>query len=102
PALKEWFGMPVPEEYSKRLPAEDLMCWTDKAKKELEPEKLYQVIGKVGMGRVWEFDRELKRLGREEQPAKWRKEWLALLGNIEPVVNSKLIEGKAEDFTGGK
>src|SRR5262245_315368 len=31
PALKEWFGMPIPEEYSKRRPAEDLMCWTEEA-----------------------------------------------------------------------
>src|SRR5437764_1110366 len=44
PALRDWFGMPIPEEYSKRLPAEDLMCWTDKVKEELKPKKLHEVL----------------------------------------------------------
>ena len=45
PALKDWFGMPIPEEYSKRRPAEELLCWTEEAKKELKPKKLHEVLG---------------------------------------------------------
>ena len=53
PALKEWFGMPVPEEYSKRRPAEDLMCWTEEARKELKPKKLHEVLGELAATATW-------------------------------------------------
>ena len=47
PALKEWFGMPIPEEYSKNRPGSDLRCWTDEAVKELKPKKLHEVVGEL-------------------------------------------------------
>jgi cephalosporin-C deacetylase-like acetyl esterase len=102
PLLKEWFGMPIPEEYSKRRPAEDLMCWTDKAKRDLKPQKLGEAIKKASFG----YDNELIERWNAQNPpalqAMLRVEWEKLLGNIEPATNPKLIEGKSEAVAGGE
>ena len=102
PALWKWFGMPVPQEYSKRLPAEDLLCWTNAAKAELKPKKLHEVLGEM-------FDEldtaTVKRFGAMTRADKveWlRTEWARRLGNVEPPANPELIEGKTEDVPDGR
>ncbi len=86
PALKEWFGIPIPTEYSKPLPSSDLKCWTDDARKELKPKTLAEVLaGRRG------------RAERREPPVDWTK----LLGDTEPV-KPEVLEGKAEQVAGGK
>lgn len=96
PALKDWFGMPTPEEYSKPRPGADLKCWTDEARAELKPKKLHEVAGALARERAkkWEYDNEKFN----EELAAWAK----LLGDIEPAKNPKVIEGKADDLPGGK
>jgi cephalosporin-C deacetylase-like acetyl esterase len=102
PLLREWFGMPIPEEYSKRRPAEDLMCWTEEAKKELKPKKLQEVAGGVAGKRMRVADDFLDGLPPTMRIALLRKELAAVLGNIEPAANPKVTIGKAEDVPGGK
>lgn len=87
PALKDWFGMPIPEEYSKRRPSEDLMCWTDEAREKLKPKKLHEVL------RVLQ---EAKPTGLELDA------WREMLGNKEPAKEPKLSGGRGEDIDGGK
>lgn len=101
PALKQWFGMPVPEEYSKRLPTEELMCWTDKAKKELEPKKLHEVLAAMHRERMVALLQSYAELQPAERAARFGKHWAKLLGNIDPVANPKVTEGKAEEVPGG-
>jgi cephalosporin-C deacetylase-like acetyl esterase len=98
PALKDWFGMPIPEEYSKRRPSEDLMCWTEEAKKELKPKKLHEVVGRE----KWIAALALVPWGEEKSRVWAQKTWAKLLGGIEPPANPKATEGKAEDVPGGK
>ena len=71
PALKDWFGMPIPEEYSKRRPAEDLLCWTEEATKELKPKKLHEVVREIAGERALA---ELEQHGRRQKPRSgcWR------------------------------
>src|SRR5262245_41041018 len=102
PALKDWFGMPVPTEYSKRRPAEDLMCWTDKARKDLKPQPLGKVLDGVTFDTLGASLMLHDTLKPEEQLALRRKEWAKVLGNIEPVADPKLIEGKSEELAGVK
>src|SRR5262245_37563177 len=52
PALKVWFDMPIPEEYSKRRPSEELVCWTDEATAKLKPKKLHEVLGSLADERI--------------------------------------------------
>lgn len=101
PALKDWFGMPIPEEYSKRLPSEDLMCWTDEARKELQPKKLHEVVGALNGQRTAALSAQLSRMAPAEKFDSLRREWAKLLGNIEPVANPKVNESPAEQLPTG-
>ncbi len=85
PALKDWFGIPIPEEYSKPLPSSELRCWTDAARKELKPKTLAEVLA----GRA-----ERRELPNAEY-------WKAWLGDTAPV-EVKVVEGNAEQVPGGK
>jgi cephalosporin-C deacetylase-like acetyl esterase len=102
PALKDWFGMPVPTEYSKRRPAEELLCWTDKAKKDLKPKSIGEVLKTETIETLFASLKLYDSLKPEEQLGLRRKEWTQVLGNIEAVANPKLIEGKSEEIAGGK
>jgi dienelactone hydrolase len=105
PALKDWFGMPIPEEYSKRRSAEELMCWTEEAKKELRPKKLHEVCKDLMLERAAAsfkvLDSVLESGGRSKAWLEMREQWKEWLGDIEPPANPKLIEGKKEDVPGG-
>lgn len=84
PALKDWFGIPIPEEYSKPLPASDLKCWTDKVRKELKPKALAEVLA-----------------GQTDPPPEdQQKAWATRLWNTGPV-GWKVLEGHAEAVPGG-
>lgn len=102
PALKAWFGMPVPEEYSKRRMSAELVCWTEAAKAKLKPKTLHEVVA-VALETQLQAAREWMN-GRkpEELQTKARERWRKLLGNIDPPAHAKLIERTAEDVPGGK
>ena len=102
PALKEWFGMPIPEEYSKRRTRDELTYWTDEARKELEPKKLDEVIEVIARHRVSVAAEERARLRDNQDRPVYRDEWARLLGNVDPAEKPKLTEGKGEDVPGGK
>lgn len=103
PALKEWFGMPVPEEYSKRLPAEALLCWTDKAKRvEFFRLSASEAARNIRNQRSLAFAQPLMALKKEEALAMRRTAWALLLGDIEPVKNPRVIVGKGQEIPGGQ
>ncbi|WP_020475584.1 alpha/beta hydrolase [Zavarzinella formosa] len=96
PQLEKWFGLPVPTEYSKRLPSEELLCWTETAKKELEPKSLGAVLGKLADERG-----EIVRASTETGSLKsLRAAWSKILGDITPVT-PKLIADKSVMIPGG-
>jgi len=101
PALKEWFGMPIPEEYSKRLPANELLCWTEKMHKELKPKKLHELLPKYASDLRTERNKALLKMNNAERLDWQRKEWAKILGNIEPFGKPNVTEGKTEEVTGG-
>ncbi len=101
PALKEWFDMPIPEEYSRRRTSEELKCWTDEAVRELKPKKLHEVINELADARI--FKVQLKKINfRPPIKMAWYQNlWAQLFGDIEPFANPKLIEGKREEVPNG-
>jgi hypothetical protein len=101
PALKQWFDMPIPEEYSQRRKTDELMCWTDAATKVLKPKKLHEVLGALANAQS-EAVTKAPPWPAESRRAATRKNWAKLLGDTEPVTNPTLIEGKTEDVPGGK
>lgn len=84
PALKDWFGIPIPTEYSKPLPSSDLKCWTDEARKELKPKTIAELLARRP-------GTQLERWSESPQ----------VFADIEPV-NPKVQEGQAEPLPGGK
>ncbi len=88
PALKDWFGIPIPTEYSKPLPSSELKCWTDDARKELKPKSLPEVL--AWRAEAWQADL------RKPPVIEWWR-----VGNSEPV-KPEVLEGKAEQVIGGK
>ncbi|HJZ59953.1 MAG TPA: hypothetical protein VKE74_33735 [Gemmataceae bacterium] len=101
PALKTWFDMPIPEEYSKRRTSEELTCWTDAAKAELKPKMLHKVVDEMCVQRLAASSKRLEIMDPKEWNAGLRKEWAKLLGNIEPGPLPNPMEGKAEEVPGG-
>jgi cephalosporin-C deacetylase-like acetyl esterase len=101
PALKDWFGMPIPEEYSKRRPADELMCWTEEARKELQPKKLHEVCKRLVEDRGSESLKCTDMTPAQKVLEEFHDHWRECLGNIDPPANPKLIEGKKEDVPGG-
>ncbi len=100
PALKDWFGMAVPEEYSKRLPSSDLMCWTEEARKQLQPKKLHEVVAalaepaRTAALAIPPQEANTIRVQRQQT-------WAKLLGNIEPIAKPKVTDGKTDEVPGG-
>jgi hypothetical protein len=88
PALKRWFGMPEPsEEYQKHRPGEELLCWTDEARKKHHPRFLWEVAAELGQERVERARKRLATLldeGENAAPAWARQQWARLLGHVEP------------------
>jgi hypothetical protein len=89
PALKEWFGIPMPEEYSKNRPAADLRCWTEEARKELQPKSLAEVVATLAAER------------KLAAASEGRNEWAARLGNIEAILKPTVTELRTEEVPGG-
>ena len=102
PALKEWFGMPIPEEYSKRRPAEDLMCWTEEATEGTEAEEAARAAPRIaGEASTVAGAKQLAAKPNGRRMRCGTEEWAKLLGNVEPSANPKVIEGKTEEVPGG-
>ena len=100
PTLKRWFDMPIPEEYSKRRPAADLLCLTPEAAKDLAPKPLHELAAEVGEDRAAETRKRLAGLDPEARRRELRKGWAMLLGDIEPKGDPKVVERRKEAANG--
>ncbi|MSR30362.1 MAG: hypothetical protein EXR99_02540 [Gemmataceae bacterium] len=72
-ALERWFGIVVKpgEEYSRRLPAKSLHCWTPQALKEIAPGHPLEALKKLADQRI-----EAAKIAMNSQPAPERKKWV--------------------------
>jgi cephalosporin-C deacetylase-like acetyl esterase len=101
PALKDWFGMPIPEEYSKRRPAEELICWTDEARTQLNSKPLNNIVGKLAEDRHTDLMVNVAINIGPPMRWWWQMYWDKTLVEVKPVAQSKVAEGKAEEVPGG-
>ena len=93
PAFKDWFGLAIPTEYSKRLPSEDLMCWTPDMREKLKPRRLHEVAGSIAT--PW-------KEGPAPSLEAVRKIWTPLLGDIEPAKAPKTSHATSQRIDGGE
>ena len=90
PILERWFGMPIPEEYSKRRAADELLCLTPAAIREFRPRPLHELAAEAGARRASEARRRLAGLSPEERRQRLRRDWGRLMGDVEPVADPKV------------
>ena len=95
PALKDWFDMPIPAEYSKRRPAADLVCWTDEAKKKWKPMKLHEALAALSEERLGAEKAARDKLAPAEARKSAQQLWAKRLGDVEPVEKPKVTKGSA-------
>ena len=82
--------MPVPEEYSKRRAADELLCLTPDAVREFRPRPLHELAAEAGARRASEARRRLAVLSPEERRRRLRGDWARLLGDVEPEADPKV------------
>ena len=97
-AFKRYFDINVTpdDEYSRRLEPEDLRSMSDRARRDLKPRKLFEIVTDMG--------RELVRTRRKRSAglptAKRRKQlqtdWKQLLGDIHPGQQARVHSRKSE------
>lgn len=93
-ALRRWFAIDViPEkEYSNRLPAEKLRCWTPEAIRDLQPRRLTDLLQELASERTAKARQRRAGMSSVEQQRLLQQEWKHLLGNIEAA---KKIESRS-------
>jgi len=102
PYLAKWFDLPPPAEYGKRLPSEQLTCWTDPADVgRLQPLQWNLVLHGIGLEQTAAVRRRLDAVRPAERPTVLRKEWAARLGDVDPRPDPAVFEGRAEPVPGG-
>jgi len=83
PAFKKWFDIPNPRnEYSKRRPIEDLLCFTPEIAKEHHP--THELAAKLGAERTATARKLLEPQMPEDRRKQVRRDWAKLLGNVAP------------------
>ncbi len=90
PLLQRWFDIPIPQEYSKRRTADELLCLTPEAVQAFHPRPLYELAAEIEARRHAAARRRRADLDPEEQRRQLRQEWARLLGDVEPKVEPKV------------
>lgn len=91
PQFQKWFDIPNPgKEYSNRRPVGDLLCLTPEIAKENRP--AHELAAKVSAERLALAREALGKLKPDERRKQLRRDWAALLGDVEPG-KSTLIGG---------
>jgi hypothetical protein len=101
PLFDRWFGIKVGEsdEYSAPRKRDELICLTDKARRELKPKSLNELMGKVGAERIEKARKKLAGKSPAERRQVLRDEWTALLGPVSsgkpPIVKAQSTDEQA-------
>jgi dienelactone hydrolase len=87
PLFERWFGIKVSDqdEYSSPRKTEELVCLTVKARKELQPKSLTELMSAVGSARIARARLRLAGKAPAERRKLLREDWGRLLGPVTPV-----------------
>ena len=87
PLFERWFGIQVAEsdEYSSPRKPEELICLTEKARSELRPKSLTEVMSAIGLERIEAARRRLAGKSAAERRQLLRDDWSRLLGPVTPA-----------------
>ncbi len=84
-ALKRWFNVAggAPDEYQRRLPADDLICLREESARELKPQKLHVLASQLGHERALRSRAEFDRLAMETRLNRLQSKWESVLGPVQ-------------------
>jgi cephalosporin-C deacetylase-like acetyl esterase len=87
PLFERWFGISVQEadEYSAQRRRDELLCWNEETRRELQPKSFNDLLRDLGKERLEKARRRLAEKSSAERRQQLRKDWLDLLGPIDPV-----------------
>jgi dienelactone hydrolase len=101
PALKEWFGIPVPEkDVFPHRASEELLCLTTDAARTLKPKPLHTLCEALAGERAAQARKEREALPAAERRAKLREEWARLLGDVKPKGESAVKQSETGKLDG--
>jgi dienelactone hydrolase len=85
--FQRWFGIKVAEsdEYSSPRKPEELICLTAKARTELRPKSLTEVMSEIGRQRIEAARQRLAGKSAEQRCQLLREDWARLLGPVAPA-----------------
>jgi dienelactone hydrolase len=89
PALKEWFGIPLPREKQERRPTADLLCLNKG--EQLPP--MHRLATAIAEERIAAARKRRSDLGQAEFRRELRREWARILGDVEPARITRHREG---------
>jgi dienelactone hydrolase len=99
PLFERWFDIKVMEkdEYSAPRKAAELICLTDKAREELKPKSLNELMSAVGQNRIDAARKRLAGKSPAERRHLLRDEWSKLLGPVKPAGAPVVITQATEE-----
>ena len=102
-AFAQWFDIQVsPEkEYSQRLEPEQLRSMTPEARKKLQPQKLFNAVDKLAEKQIVNAQKKLGSQPYAQRLSVLRGDWRAVLGDIDPKPNSKVLSRQKEPLCDG-
>lgn len=102
-AFQRWFDIDVTQEdeYSQRVESENLRSMTDEARRELKPRKLFEIVTDLGREKVSAARERLANKTPMDRRQQLQADWQALLGDIQPRDEAKVLSEKTETTEGG-
>ena len=99
PLLQKWLDMPIPEEYQRRLPIEELNCITPQAEAKFGVRPVHEVARFIADRQLAQARKILVDLPPAKRRQKLRQDWASLLGDIEPQLPAVRRFGLASGTT---
>jgi hypothetical protein len=98
PLLERWFGIKVTEkdEYSAPRKSAELICLTEKARQELKPKSLNELMSALGQERIEAARKRLAGKSASQRRQVLRDDWSKLLGPVLPA-QPPVVKAQATD-----
>jgi cephalosporin-C deacetylase-like acetyl esterase len=97
PALKRWFDMPVPKEYSLPRTSDELTCLTPALARKLRPRPVHALAADLADKQLTTARRRLAKLSPTERRKHLRDVWARLLGDVTSAAKPKLLGSKKQE-----
>lgn len=101
-AFARWFDLPVPKEYSRRLPADQLLTATPESRAEFASLPVHRLADAIAQTSLTTVQERLARLDATERRATLRALWSERLGDVEPDAPAREIARAVEAGNGLK